>query len=80
MATIQIGALALAAYSRRDHWPSARIPDGADYSMAGHVHDLHAVLDALDVARAHLVGIRTALSRVTLAVADVALGATPFAY
>ena len=43
-------------YSRRYHWPNEPIPDGADYSMDEHVADLHAFLDALDAAPAHLVG------------------------
>ncbi|MCL7454879.1 MAG: alpha/beta hydrolase [Anaerolineae bacterium] len=43
-------------YSRRYHWPSAEIPEGADYSMAEHVDDLEALLRSLDAAPAHLVG------------------------
>jgi pimeloyl-ACP methyl ester carboxylesterase len=43
-------------YSRRYHWPNDRIPDGADYSMTEHADDLTALLDALDMAPASLVG------------------------
>jgi len=43
-------------YSRRYHWPNARIPTGADYSMAEHVDDLQALLNAIGAAPAHLVG------------------------
>lgn len=44
------------AYSRRYHWPNERIEEHADYSMAEHVDDLHALLRSLDVAPFHLVG------------------------
>jgi len=44
------------AYSRRYHWPNAKIPDGAEYAMAEQVDDLEAVVRALDAAPAHLVG------------------------
>jgi pimeloyl-ACP methyl ester carboxylesterase len=44
------------AYSRRYHWPNPPIARGADYSMPEHVADLEAVIDALDLAPAHLVG------------------------
>jgi pimeloyl-ACP methyl ester carboxylesterase len=44
------------AYSRRHHWPNPRIPDDADYSMSEHADDLRALLAALDLAPAHLVG------------------------
>ena len=44
------------SYSRRYHWPNAPIPNGADYSMAEHIADLRAVLQALGAAPAHLVG------------------------
>jgi len=43
-------------YSRRYHWPNEPIPAGVDYSMAGHVEDLKALLHLLDAAPAHLVG------------------------
>jgi len=43
-------------YSRRYHWPNEQIAEGADYSMAEHVDDLQALLQALDAAPAHLVG------------------------
>ncbi len=43
-------------YSRRYHWPNEPIPEGADYVMAEHVHDLEAILCELDAAPAHLVG------------------------
>lgn len=44
------------AYSRRYHWPNETIPDDADYSMPEHVEDLRALLDAMDLDSAHLVG------------------------
>jgi pimeloyl-ACP methyl ester carboxylesterase len=44
------------AYSRRYHWPNSRIASGMDYSMQQHVDDLHAVIDRLGIAPAHVVG------------------------
>jgi pimeloyl-ACP methyl ester carboxylesterase len=44
------------AYSRRYHWPNARIPEGADYSMDEHVDDLQALLRSLNEAPLNLVG------------------------
>jgi non-heme chloroperoxidase len=44
------------AYSRRYHWPNAAIPTGADYSMNEHLDDLQALLHALQIEPAHLVG------------------------
>ena len=44
------------AYSRRYHWPNARIPEGVDYSMTEHVDDLAALLDSLAAGPVHLVG------------------------
>jgi non-heme chloroperoxidase len=43
-------------YSRRYHWPNEAIPDGVDYQMSSHVDDLVALLRALNLAPAHLVG------------------------
>lgn len=43
-------------YSRRYHWPNPPIPEGADNAMRQHVDDLEALLGALEVAPAHLVG------------------------
>ena len=44
------------AYSRRYHWPNARISEGSEYPMVEQVDDLEAVLRSLDAAPAHLVG------------------------
>lgn len=44
------------AYSRRYAWPNEPIPDGVDDQIMPHVDDLLALLRALDVAPAHLVG------------------------
>lgn len=56
----QIGALApdfrVLAYSRRHHWPNARIEPGADYSMAEHVADLGVVVASTGSDPVHLVG------------------------
>jgi pimeloyl-ACP methyl ester carboxylesterase len=43
------------AYSRRYHWPNARIPSGADYDMREHAEDLAAFLRAVDARPAHVV-------------------------
>lgn len=43
-------------YSRRFHWPNEAIPDGADYSMAQQLDDLHAVVRLLGAVPAHLAG------------------------
>jgi pimeloyl-ACP methyl ester carboxylesterase len=43
-------------YSRRYHWPNAPIPDGAEYAMAQQVEDLAALVEALGIAPAHLLG------------------------
>jgi pimeloyl-ACP methyl ester carboxylesterase len=44
------------AYSRRYHWPNLPIAAGADYAMPDHVADLEALLQALEVSPAHLIG------------------------
>jgi len=44
------------AYSRRYHWPNARIANGANYAMADDVDDLEALLPVLNAAPAHLAG------------------------
>jgi len=44
------------AYSRRYHWPNARISEGSEYPMVEQVDDLEAVLRSLDATPAHLVG------------------------
>lgn len=43
-------------YSRRFHWPNEEIAEGVDYSMLQQVDDLGALLRALDVCPAHLMG------------------------
>jgi pimeloyl-ACP methyl ester carboxylesterase len=44
------------AYSRRYAWPNADIPDAVDDQMLPHVEDLAALINALDLKPAHLVG------------------------
>jgi pimeloyl-ACP methyl ester carboxylesterase len=44
------------AYSRRGHFPSVWDADGPEYTAEQHVEDLMALLKALKVGRAHLVG------------------------
>ena len=44
------------AYSRRYAWPNDDIPDGVDDQMLPHVEDLAALINALDLKPAHLVG------------------------
>src|SRR5690242_19161175 len=44
------------AYSRRYHWPNAQPAEGATYPVAQHVADLGALIEALDLAPAHIVG------------------------
>lgn len=44
------------AYSRRYAWPNTDVPDGVDDQMLPHVDDLAALLTALDLKPAHLVG------------------------
>jgi pimeloyl-ACP methyl ester carboxylesterase len=44
------------AYSRRYAWPNIDIPDGVDDQMLPHVEDLAALLGALDLKPAHVVG------------------------
>jgi len=44
------------AYSRRYAWPNSDIPEGVDDQMLPHVDDLAALLGALDLEPAHLVG------------------------
>ena len=44
------------AYSRRYHWPNAKIVNGGDYAVQEHVHDLEAVLRSLGSGPVHLVG------------------------
>lgn len=43
------------AYSRRYHYPNPWIGDGSDYSAQLHADDLAALIEALDLAPAHLV-------------------------
>jgi len=44
------------AYSRRYHFPNQPIASGNDYSMPEHIADLKALIDALELSPAHLVG------------------------
>lgn len=44
------------AYSRRYHFPNAARGDETDYAPALHARDLGALLDALQIARAHIAG------------------------
>ncbi len=44
------------AYSRRYHWPNAQPSDGVAYAIAQHASDLGALIEALDLAPAHVVG------------------------
>ena len=44
------------AYSRRYHWPNQRIAGAAPYTLAQHDADLEALLGALELSPAHLVG------------------------
>ncbi|MBX3431173.1 MAG: alpha/beta hydrolase [Hyphomonadaceae bacterium] len=44
------------AYSRRFHWPNEPIAEGEVYDIARHVDDLEAIIDALDIGPANLVG------------------------
>ncbi|WP_119067894.1 alpha/beta fold hydrolase [Aggregatilinea lenta] len=43
-------------YSRRYHYPNATIPDEADYAMADHLDDLHALIRWLGDDPVHLIG------------------------
>lgn len=44
------------AYSRRHHHPNPPVDDGPPYSAAVHADDLAALLDALEIGAAHIVG------------------------
>ena len=44
------------AYSRRAHWPGGQASQPASCTIARHVSDLAAVIEALGLAPAHLVG------------------------
>ena len=44
------------AYSRRYHWPNARPGEGVHYRAAQHAADLGALIEALGLAPAHVVG------------------------
>jgi pimeloyl-ACP methyl ester carboxylesterase len=43
------------AYSLRYHYPNAWVGDGSDYSTAVHAHDLATLIQALQLASAHIV-------------------------
>jgi pimeloyl-ACP methyl ester carboxylesterase len=43
-------------YSRRYHWPNTPVADGAEYSMSEQVDDLEQLIQALDIAGAHIIG------------------------
>jgi pimeloyl-ACP methyl ester carboxylesterase len=45
------------AYSRRHHAPNAWPDDGASHTLAQHERDLAALIPALGVAKAHIVGV-----------------------
>lgn len=73
------------AYSRRYHWPNDPPGPDATFTATQHAADLGALLNALDLAPAHLVGSSYgALTAVTLAVAQpglvrsLVLGEPPF--
>jgi non-heme chloroperoxidase len=58
------------SYSRRYHWPNARPNEGVAYAAAQHAADLGALIEALDLAPAHVVGSSFgALTALTCAVA-----------
>ena len=58
------------AYSRRYHRPNALPPEGAVYAVAQHAADLGALIQALGLAPAHVVGSSYgAMTALTLAVA-----------
>lgn len=58
------------AYSRRYHWPNAQPRDGVAYAAAQHAADLGALIEALGLAPAHVVGSSYgALTALTCAVA-----------
>lgn len=62
------------AYSRRYHWPNAQPGEGATYPLAQHVADLGALIEALGLAPAHVVGSSYgALTALTLAAERPAL-------
>ncbi len=58
------------AYSRRYHWPNAQPDEGATYEIERHAADLGALIEALDLAPACLVGSSYgAMTVLTLAIA-----------
>lgn len=58
------------SYSRRYHWPNAQPSEGVSYAAAQHAADLGALIEALGLAPAHVVGSSYgALTALTCAVA-----------